>query len=327
MDSTQSRRGSSGFTLVEMLVVILIIGILATLALPNFTKVRNKAKESQVKNNLHNLQLTLERYGTDNESYPAWIYGGDRTDSFVLTQGEWTRRTTLDPNLVQPTWVEVASEGDGDPLIIYGYLTAYPPNPFIQRAPSVDTDAQSTRIIRQTQVTGAPLVTTRDVGGMENNLMFEVSGGPPRNSVVGNGNFPRLTNHPGWEFIYPIYSHNPNTNQVINIGDFTGDPALPGNFYYYSINEGASDNSWGRALFEIDPMSASPAMVPPTTSGYRLVGYGALKTIGEDLYDAYGDFDDHMRTAHGNDPVQPRNPGNGGPDGVRDGAIIVLNNS
>ena len=47
-----------GFTLIELLVVITILGILVSLALPNFVKAKDKAKETEVKNNLRAVSYT-----------------------------------------------------------------------------------------------------------------------------------------------------------------------------------------------------------------------------------------------------------------------------
>jgi type II secretion system protein G len=56
----------SGFTLVELLVVMLILGILAAIAIPTFFNQRDKAKDASAKEAVRTAQTAMETYGTDN---------------------------------------------------------------------------------------------------------------------------------------------------------------------------------------------------------------------------------------------------------------------
>src|ERR1039457_6174633 len=65
-------RAEDGFTVIELLVVVLIIGILAAVALPSFLNQKNKAIDASAKELAHSAQIAAETYATDhNGSYSA----------------------------------------------------------------------------------------------------------------------------------------------------------------------------------------------------------------------------------------------------------------
>ena len=149
---------SKGFTLIELLVVIVIIGILVAIALPNFIKIKDKAREAEIKQHLHSIQLAIERYATDMDgNYPFFLWGGNSLfnigtvnfyqpngypnnnpdfimpirhpfDMFALTTDTW--------DYSKSDWDEIANRPEemiapfGDSSAFEGYMPKYPRNPF-----------------------------------------------------------------------------------------------------------------------------------------------------------------------------------------------------
>ncbi len=74
------RGGEKGFTLIELMIVVVIIGILASIAIPNFAAMQDRAKEGATKTNMHTLQLAAEDYAVQNDAK----YASDCADVAVL---------------------------------------------------------------------------------------------------------------------------------------------------------------------------------------------------------------------------------------------------
>ena len=63
-------QNKKGFTLIELMIVIAIIGILAAIAIPQFTKYRARAQGSQALSDLRNVKTDMEGYFAENQQYP-----------------------------------------------------------------------------------------------------------------------------------------------------------------------------------------------------------------------------------------------------------------
>jgi len=68
---TSRRRRESGFTIIELLIVIVVIGILAGLVLNVFTGIQQDARDSERKTDLEAVQAHLEAYQAKNSKYPT----------------------------------------------------------------------------------------------------------------------------------------------------------------------------------------------------------------------------------------------------------------
>ena len=292
-----------GFTLIELLVVIVIIGILVAIALPNFIKIKDKAREAEVKQNLHAVQLALERYATDNDgNYPFFLYGGDAvfnvgshnisgggTSSFIWGGNS---RNAFDMFTLQNddhldygdgNWTELRdhpediTETFGDTLAYEGYMPKFPTNPF-----------QYGIIAERTfGTTGADF--WKDFwgfGGRTGKLMFN-------------------TGWPG-DIPFQLYPWADFGSQ--NKPEYVLRNEVPGNFYYHPRwNDGATnlghifyqrgqhsppspgDSNPGTFLYTNISYIWTPPLRDPDmvsnldTIGYDLIAYGAAATKGSDM--------------------------------------------
>ena len=74
IDASLAKRNDEndkGFTLIELMVVVIIIGILAAIAIPIYIGVQNNAKDSGVKSDVTNAKIAVVAYYTEKNAYPT----------------------------------------------------------------------------------------------------------------------------------------------------------------------------------------------------------------------------------------------------------------
>lgn len=94
-----------GFTLVELLVVVSLIGVLSTLILANLNAARERSRDAVRKSDLRNIQTALRVYYNDYGRYPAGTStitacGGGLTPVACTYGSGWARYTTTYMNIL-----------------------------------------------------------------------------------------------------------------------------------------------------------------------------------------------------------------------------------
>ena len=103
--TTRTSQRTAGFTLVELLIVIAIVGILAAVAMPNMKNAPRRAREAVLKEDLYQIRSCIDQHLGDKGAYPASLD--------ALVEAGYLRFKPIDPITGSPdTWIEVPAEAE-----------------------------------------------------------------------------------------------------------------------------------------------------------------------------------------------------------------------
>ena len=103
---------SKGFTIIELMIVVTIVGILATLAVPSYHAAIVKAKEGALRQDLFSLRDVIDQHRADKGKYPETIQ--------ALVSAGYLRRVPADPITgSSSSWQEMVDQGEGGMIDVF----------------------------------------------------------------------------------------------------------------------------------------------------------------------------------------------------------------
>ena len=108
----RTRHGTSGFTLIEILLVVVIIGILVGVAMPKLAGRQRQAQIAGARSSIHSVALAIDLYEVDNGQYPPGL------QNLLTSSGEpnWNGPYIKDGRLPKDPWgneISYAPRPDG----------------------------------------------------------------------------------------------------------------------------------------------------------------------------------------------------------------------
>jgi general secretion pathway protein G len=101
-----------GFTIIELMIVVTIVGILATLAVPSYQSAVVKAKEGALRQDLYSFRDVIDQHRADKGKYPENIQS--------LVAAGYLRRVPTDPiTNSASTWQEMMDQTEGGVIDVF----------------------------------------------------------------------------------------------------------------------------------------------------------------------------------------------------------------